>query len=176
MLDRIMGILAAPDLEWSVIAHKDASSWAVFARYGAILALIPALAHWIGASFVGGYVPVGKGLVGALVIYAGSLAAVYLVALIVNLAASGFDAQRSFPRALLLAVYSAIPVWLAGIALAVPGLSFLAVLGLYAAYLLWTGLPVLMRAPAGRTLSYYSMVTGAALIIVFALGVVVARV
>ena len=63
---------------------------------------------------------------------------VYAVALVVDLLAPTFGGQRNFPNALRLTVYSYTPVWLAGIFLLVPGASFLAILGLYGFYLLWT--------------------------------------
>lgn len=175
MLDRIAGILTAPDLEWSLIAREHDPAWTLLARYVAIPALIPTLAHFIGASVVGRYAPITTGLAGALVIYAAAFVAVGAVAVIIQMSAPAFGAEKSFPLALRLAVYSAMPVWLAGIALVVPGLSFLAVLGLYGAYVLWSGLPILMRAPATKALTYAAQVTVSALVIVLALGVLVAR-
>jgi len=52
----------------------------------------------------------------------------------------------------------------------VPGLSFLIIMGLHGVYLLWTGLPILMRAPAEKALPYAAAVTGCALIVMVGLG------
>ena len=72
--------------------------------------------------------------------------------------AANSAAQRNFPNALKLSIYAHTPVWLAGIFLLIPGLHFLMVLGLYGVYLLWTGLPVLMRTPQYRLLPYTMIV------------------
>ncbi|MBV9287506.1 MAG: hypothetical protein JO288_06740 [Hyphomicrobiales bacterium] len=54
-----------------------------------------------------------------------------------------------------LAVYSMTPAWLAGVFALVPGLGFLRGLGLlYAVYLFWLGLPILMKPPVDRTGPY----------------------
>jgi hypothetical protein len=182
LLRRVKAILLAPHIAWPVIAQErgdgegdgKSEASALFIRYVAILALIPALARFIGASLVGWYAPILPSLAGALVIYLSSFAIVYVVALIIDALAPRFGAQKDFPGALKLAVYSATPVWLAGIFLLVPGLSFLVILGLYGIYLLWTGLPVLMQAPVDKTLPYAAVVGGGAIIIVVGLGLIVA--
>jgi hypothetical protein len=44
-------------------------------------------------------------------------------------------------------------------------LSFLAVIGLYGAYLLWLGLPDLMQAPREKTLPYTAAVLAFAILV-----------
>ena len=56
------------------------------------------------------------------------------------------------------------PLWLAGIFLLIPGLNFLLILGVYGVYLLWTGLPLLMRVPTEKAFPYAVVVTACALI------------
>jgi hypothetical protein len=153
-----------------VIAQEKSSASALLIRYVAILAVIPALARFIGASLVGGYAPIRSGLAGALVAYLSGFAVVYVLALIIDTLAPRFGGRKDFAGALMLAVYSHTPVWLAGIFLLVPGLSFLVILGLYGVYLVWTGLPVLMQTPAEKVLPYTAAVAGCALIVAVALG------
>jgi hypothetical protein len=85
-----------------------------------------------------------------------------------------FGARKDFAAALKLAVYSATPVWIAGIFLLVPGLSFLVILGLHGVYLLWTGLPIVTQAPPEKTLPYAAAVGACALIMAIGLGLSVA--
>jgi len=172
LLNRVKAILFRPHAEWQVIAAERSDASALFLRYVAILALIPALARFIGASLVGGYAPISWSLVGALLNYLSGFAIVYGLALIIDVLAPRFGAQRDFAGALKLAVYSATPVWIAGIFLLIPGLSFLVILGLQGAYLLWAGLPVLMQAPADKALPYTAVVAGCALIIAVGLGLI----
>lgn len=172
MLSRIKALLLAPDIEWAVIAREKRAAPASLIPYLAILALVPALAHYIGASLVGGYAPISRSLVGALVSYLSSFAVAYLLALIINALAPRFGAQKDFAAALRLAVYSYTPVWLAGAFLLVPGLSFLVILGLYGIYLLRTGLPVLMRAADEPAWRYAGVVGICALVLAIGLGLI----
>jgi hypothetical protein len=175
LLVRIKAIMVMPERAWPGIAGDPAPASWLLTRYVAILALVPALAHVIGVSLVGWYAPILASLAGGLVIYVSSFAAVYGVALTIDALAPVFGARKEFAHAFKLAVYSATPAWLAGIFLIVPGLSFLAVLGLYGAYLLWVGLPILMRAPPEKALPYAAAATACALVIVLGLGVLEAQ-
>jgi hypothetical protein len=174
LIRRLKGILLTPHTEWHVITQEKGDTSALFIRYVAILAVIPALARFIGATLVGWYAPIMSSLAGALVIYLSGFAIVYCLALIIDVLAPMFGAQKDFAAALKLAVYSATPVWIAGVFLLVPGLSFLVVLGLHSVYLFWTGVPILMRAPAGKALPYTAAVGGCALIMAIGLGLSVA--
>jgi Yip1 domain len=174
LIKRLLAILLRPHAEWRVIAEEKSEPAALFVHYVAILALVPALARFIGAALVGGYAPIWSSLAGALVVYLAGFVTVYGLALIIDALAAMFGAQKDFAAALKVAVYSATPVWIAGIFLLVPGLSFLVILGLHGIYLLWTGLPILMRAPPERGLAYAAAVGGCALVIAVGLGLSVA--
>jgi hypothetical protein len=163
LLDRVKALVSTPGSEWLVIAGEAGAARIV--RYVAVLALIPALARCIGASLVGGFAPIASSLIGAAISYLASFAIVCMVAVIINALAPAFGGQRNFTAALKLAAYSSTPVWLAGIFLVIPGLSFLLILGLQGAYLLWAGLPILLQVPAGKTLPLAAMAVGLALII-----------
>jgi len=78
-----------------------------------------------------------------------------------------FGASRNPANALKLAVYSHTPCWLAGIFLLSPGLWVLRILGLYGLYLMWLGLPVLMKAPSSEksTIGYFAAIAVGAIVI-----------
>lgn len=152
LVERVRAIMMTPQTEWPAVARESSDALAI--RTIAILALIPALARLIGSWLIGGYMPFLSALIGAVVAYALSFVTVFVVALVVDLMAPKFGGQRGYSRAFRLTAYSFTPVWLAGIFLLVPGASFLVLLGLYGFYLMWTGLPVLMRAPADKASTY----------------------
>lgn len=174
LLIRIKAILLNPQAEWPEIAQEKGEVPVLFVHYVAILALVPALAHFIGASLVGFYAPVLRSLAGAVVTYVAAFAFVYVLALVIDALAPVFGARKSFASAFKLSVYCCTPVWLAGAFLLVPGLSFLVILGLYGLYLLGTGLPVLMQAPAGKTLPYTAAAGACALVLAIGLGLATA--
>jgi len=172
LIKRVKAILLTPQTEWPIIAREPGDTAALFSRYVAILALIPALAGFIGTSLIGRYIPLFAGLVTAVVGYVMTFVVTFVVALIVDALAPTFGAQKNFPNALKLTVYSYTPGWLAGIFLLIPGLSFLMILGLYGLYLLWLGLPPLMQAPRDKALPYAATVVVCAVVI----GIVIAAI
>ncbi|MCC6888646.1 MAG: DUF1282 family protein [Hyphomicrobiales bacterium] len=161
LLARVRAILLSPRSEWPAIAAESGDTPAI--RHVAILAAIPALARFVGGWLIGGFRPFLSALVGAVLAYVLAFVAVFAVAFAVDVLAPRFEARRGYSRALRLTAYSFTPLWLAGVVLLVPGASFLVLLGLYGIYLMWTGLPVLMRAPAAKAVPYAAAVAACAL-------------
>jgi hypothetical protein len=175
---RIKNILVDPRSEWPLIAIEPGNPWRLM-LYVAVLAAIPVIAGYIGATYVGVQVSAGRfhdtplvALFKSSVSYVFSFVIVGLTALVIDLLAPLFKAHGNFRNALKLAVYSYTPVWLIGIVLVVPGLRFLTILGLYALRLLWTGLPPLMGAPRAKVLGYAVAVCLAGFFIVFVMAVI----
>jgi hypothetical protein len=110
-------------------------------------------------------------LVFAIISYLLAFVTVYVLAWIIDALAPTFGATRNFANALKLSVYSYTPVWLTGIFLLLPGLWFLRILGLYGLYLMWLGLPVLMKAPAreNTTIGYFVAIIVVAIVIAYIL-------
>ena len=184
LIERVKAILLKPDTEWPVIEREPGDPPYLFKNYVAILALIPAVAGFIGTSVVGisilpfgtVRVPIFFGLVSAIVGYVFIFVAVYLVAFIIDMLAPNFGGQKNFGNALKLTVYSYTPSWIASIFLIIPKLAFLTILGLYGFYLLYLGLPSLMKAPKERALIYALAVVACALVIFIVLGAIQAAV
>jgi hypothetical protein len=156
LIERVKGILVDPKAEWPRVKGEPGDIAYLFANYVAVLAAIPAICGWIAWIVVGA--PVITGIVITLIRYLLSFVSVYL--------APTFDAEKNFDNALKLAVYSATPFWLSGIFSLIPGLGFVRILALaYAAYLLWLGIPPLMRSPPDKSIGYAGAVAGCALAI-----------
>ena len=179
LIARVQGLLLDPQREWAKIDRESGEPAHLFLNYVAILALIPALAEFIGASIIGVTVSVGTfrvpvlaGLLNVVISYLFSFVLVYVVALVIDALAPTFGTARHFPSALKLSVYSFTPAWLAGIFLLLPGLSFLTIAGLYGFYLLLVGLPIVLRTPRARALAYAASVTVASLVVTFLLALV----
>ena len=179
---RIRNLLIEPRSEWPLIASEPGGMRPLL-RYIAMLALIPAIAGYIGSTYVGISVSVGRfhdtlptGVIKALISYLFSFAIVYLTALATDAIAPLFGAQRNFINALKLVVYSYTPIWLLGIILLVPDLRVLTLFGLYALRLLWTGLPPLMGPPRNRVIYYAIVIAVIAFVIVFALAIIQAAI
>jgi len=175
LVDRVRNILLTPKAEWAAIDAEPASIQQIYARYVVPLALIPAVAGFIGGSIVGigvpgvGTVRVGMlaGLLGAVLQFFLLLALVYVLALIINELATMFGGRMDIVAAFKVAAYSSTPAWLAGIFTVVPIFAFLSAVGLYSLYLLYLGLPFLMRVPVERAWVYTAVVAGAAMGLAF---------
>jgi len=177
---RAKAIMLTPKTEWPVIEHERGDPTYLFSNYVAILAAIPAVCGFIGASIIGisvpilGTVRVGivSGIASALVQYVLTFVMVYVMALIDGLAPT-FKGQKNQANALKLAVYSMTPAWLAGVFSVIPGLRLLSILGLYGLYLLWVGLPLLMKAPPEKSTGYAAAIVVCAIIISLVIGAIV---
>jgi hypothetical protein len=167
---RVQAILANPAAEWTQIDKESGDAAYLLTSYVALLALVPAVFGFIGVCVVGAVVPgaglvrapIFDGLFGAVFGYVLTCATVLALGLVIDLLAPMFGARRNFDSAFKLAVYSYTPVWLVGVFLLAPGLRFLGLLGFYGAYLLWIGLPRLMKSPEQRTPAFAGLVVACA--------------
>ena len=170
LVERVKAIVLTPKTEWPVIAGEPGDMGYLFANYVAILAAIPAVCGFIGWILLG--LPIGTGLILAILRYVLTFVGVYVVSLIIDLLGPTFGGQRNAANALKIASYSPTPLWLAGIFLLIPGLRFLTILGLYSFYLLWTGLSPLMRSPEEKSVIYTVAVVVCAIIVFVILGAI----
>jgi hypothetical protein len=183
LVDRVKRILLSPRTEWQVIDAEPTTPAQLYTGYIMPLAAIGPIAQVIGYSvfgisvpFGGTYrVPIGSAITSALVSYVLVLVATYVLALIIDALAPTFNGQRSQIQALKVAAYSSTASWVAGIFLLIPGLRLLTILGLYSLYLLYLGLPVLMKTPSEKAVTYTVVVVLAAIILFMLTGLVAGR-
>jgi hypothetical protein len=173
---RTKTILFEPAAAWASI-EKDAGDPAyILSRYVALLALIPAISGFAGATLIGAIAPDGTvlrtdladGLFGAIFSYVASCAMALILGFVINLLAPVFGGRRDFESAFKLAVYSFTPLWLAGIFLLLPGLRFLTLTGCYGIYLLWLGLPRLTKVPEQQAVNFTAAIVICALGLLYA--------
>jgi hypothetical protein len=178
-VDRAKNIVLTPRMAWGAIDEEPTTVDRIYKEYVVPLALIPAIAGFIGICIVGisipgaGTVRIGffAGLVGAILQFGLSLALVYVLALIIDALAPTFAGRKSPLAAFKVAAYAMTPIWIAGIFAVIPSISFLSLVGLiYGIYVLYVGLPHLMRAPQDKAAGYTAVVVLAAIVlsIVFA--------
>jgi hypothetical protein len=183
LVDRVKRILLSPGTEWQVIEAEPTTPAQLYTGYIVPLAAIGPIAQLIGYSvfgitvpLVGTYrVPIGSALSSALVTYVLSLAATYVLALIIDGLAPTFNGQRSQIGALKVAAYSSTASWVAGIFYLIPGLRLLTILGLYSLYLLYLGLPIVMKAPREKAVAYTAVVILAAIVLFMVIAMIGGR-
>jgi hypothetical protein len=164
----VKNILLDPQSEWRVIDGEQDPPIAILKNYVAIVAAIPAVCGFIGASIIGaagfrtGFF---LGLTSAIIHYALTLVGVYVIAFIIDALAPTFGGRKDFNSAFKVAAYAPTAAWVAGVFALLPILSVLTILGLYSLYLLYIGLPILMRTPPERAVPYILAVIVVAVIV-----------
>jgi hypothetical protein len=184
LVDRVKGILMSPRAEWQVIDAEPATVSSLYAGYIAPLSLIPAVCSAIGMAligvsipFVGGTykTPMGSALTSAAVMYVFGLVAVFIVALIIDALAPTFAGTKNQVQALKVVAYSYTASWVGGVFSLIPGLRWVGfIFALYSLYLLYLGLPVLMKSPADKALGYTVVVIICAIIVMAVVGIAIA--
>ena len=177
-VERIKNVLLAPSNEWPAIAAEPASTRSLYVGYVVPLAAIRPICSFIGLSLVGVSlfggryrVPIGSGITHALISFVLTLVGVYVLALIIDALAPTFGGHNDPTQALKVSVYSATPAWLAGVLYLLPWLSLLGVIAaIYSLYLLYLGLPLVMKVPQEKALRYTAMVVIAAIVIFVVIG------
>ena len=178
LVDRVKNILLTPKTEWEVIDAEPTTVADLYKGYIIPLAAIGPVAQAVGSSvfgytvpFVGSYrTPIGSAITGAVVTYVLTLVGVYVLALIIDALAPNFNGTRNQIQALKVAAYSYTASWVAGIFALIPGLRFLMILGLYSLYLMYLGLPVLMKSPKEKAMGYTVVVILAAIVLFMVIG------
>jgi len=168
LVSRVKNILIDPQNEWRVIDGEPDTPANILKNYVAIVAAIPVVCGFIGASIIGvGPYRTGilLGLIAAVVHYVLTLIGVFVVAFIIDALAEMFGGRKNFNSAFKVAAYAPTAAWVAGVFALLPVLSVLTILGLYSLYLFYLGLPMLMRTPPERTIGYVLAVIVCAIIV-----------
>lgn len=158
LVARAKAMILSPQSEWIVIRNAPMGVAGLYRNYAMILAAIPALAGFLrsvvfGHGFLFRYRSgIFSALSAALLQYLLSLVAMAVIALIANAVVTRFEGRADRLGAFNLATFSLTASWLAGAFELIPGLGLLSLLGLYSFYLLYTGLPVMLRVPREKAL------------------------
>jgi hypothetical protein len=179
MLSRIKNILTAPRSEWRVIDAESSTVGQLYTAFIVPMAAFAAVMSLLRLSIVGVTVPSGgiiripfaNGVLSAVVAFLFSLIGLYLVGLVIDVLAPTFAGRKDRRQALKTGAYAFTPAWL-GTALTFlplgPVLSLAA--SFYGIFLLYLGLPQLMRVQSDQAAGY----TASVVICTFAIGILFA--
>ena len=179
IINRVKNILITPKTEWTAIEGENTPHAKLFTTYVLSLAVIPAIAAFIGYGLIGYSIfgirvgSIGLGIRQAIIQFIVSAGGVYLTAVIINFLAENFGAKKNFDKAFSLVAYAYTPMFIGGIFYILPSLSILASLaGIYGLYLLYIGLKPLMNSPEDKTTVYFVISLLAMIVVYAALGFV----
>jgi len=177
-LQRVKSLLFSPRQTLQALADAPCSAREALTGHLMLLALIPAVAQFIGSSVIGitllgttYRVPFFKGLVGMVLTYVLILAGAAILAFILKTLAPRFSGEPDFDRAMSLVAYSGTAAMVAAIFTAFPWLTLLATIGgIYSLYMFYVGIPLFMRSNPAKTLVYFLISVVLAFICNMALG------
>jgi hypothetical protein len=181
IVERVKNLILQPKQEWQKIDTEPHTVQELYTRYVMILAAIPAVCGFIGLSLIGigvfgatYRVPIAAGVAHMVVQYLMSLGVVYLFALIIDALAPNFGSTKNFNQAIKVSAFMPTAAWIAGVFSIIPSLSIIgALLSLYSLYLLFIGLPILMKTPADKAIPYVVVVIIAAIVITVVIAAII---
>ncbi|MGD9966677.1 MAG: Yip1 family protein [Hyphomonadaceae bacterium] len=165
ILSRAYGLLREPKKEWEQIKAEQTTIPNILIGYVAPLAAIPPVCDLIGSALFNRLLTIepGEALIRAVVTWVVTIGLVFFLGVLVNVVADNFDGDKDELAAQKIAAYSLTPSFLSGVFSLWPPLWWISLFALAAmVYIMYRGLPVLMKAPPDRALSYAATVTVAA--------------
>lgn len=174
LVDRAKNILLKPNEEWQVIAAEEPNPGAIITGYVLPLALIAAIAGAIGSFLL--ISSVGMAIATAVFAVISAIISVLVAAAVVNALAPTFNSEQNFGRAVQLVAYSYTAGLVGGILQIIPVaggiLAFL--VSLYGIYLMYLGIPVIMKTPEDKRIVYMIIAFVALLVVAMILGAIFA--
>lgn len=176
MLNHMFGLLLQPRREWQHIGELPENALRRQVPYVIVLALLPALAWYFGTTQVGWSIggeqrriTSDSALSLVAVFYCTMVLAVIAVGYFIHWMAKTYGA-RSYPmKGMVIAGFTATPIFIAGVAGLYPLLwldILLAMLAVaYAVYLLYTGIPIVMGVSEERGFLFASAIVTVSLVV-----------
>lgn len=163
---RVLDLLLHPDATWDEIDEEPATIRGLFSSYVLPMALIGPVCGFIGRSLTGVEIygvifrpNPGWLALQALVSLGLTLGLVYALSVLIAELAPRYGGERDRVQAFKLAAYGATPSFVGGVFALVPQLGLAALLAaLYSLYLLYRGLPRLVRTPEFGAKRYIGIV------------------
>lgn len=176
MIGKAIGIMFRPRNTWQAVADLSDAQLKPYILYPALLAILPAYAWYYGTTQVGWSI-VGKEPVKltadsamfiAILFYLAQVIAIWMVGYFVHWMSETYGSESTPTRGLAVSGLCATPILLSGIFGFYPlfWLDFLVGLSAvsYAVYLLYLGIPIVMRIPEERGFLFASAVAAVGLV------------
>lgn len=176
-LSHVWGLMTAPEREWKSIKQERCTIGKCYCSHVLLLALIPAVAGYIGTTMVGWQVTSREvhrltpdsALQIAILFYITILVAVFTIGKLIHWMGQTYGSKQPLSQCIALAAYTATPLFLIGVMLLYPLLWLNLLLGLpalaYSVYLLYSGVPVMMGITKERGFLFASAVLAVGLVI-----------
>jgi hypothetical protein len=168
---RCKGLILRPFDEWERIEHEKPVLRDLFLRWVGPFCLFFFLVPQMGAiafpATINGVKSAPSIATALFAVIVGTplmAGGVWVTAWIIDRLAPQFDGVRDADQAMKLAAYAGTPLWLTAIFGIVPAISLFMAVGLYAVFVLYAGLPVLMKAKREECIAYTASIVASVLV------------
>lgn len=182
MIQHTFGLLTRPANQWHTIAQLPENSFRTLVLYPCVMAILPAVAWYYGTSRVGWSVgdqgdtiklTVESARQISILFYLAMVACVVVIGYFIHWMSDTYGADSSVTKGIVIAGMSSTPMFLAGLVGFHPLLWLDLLIGVaavsWAVYLLYLGIPIIMKIPEERGFLFSSAVLGVALVILICL-------
>lgn len=157
LLRHVWGLFSHPTKEWAAIRDERCTIGQCYLSHTLILAALPAICAYLGTTQTGWRIGSGdvvrltteSALLMSVGFYLAMLVAVFIMGKAMHWMATTFGSQPPLGKCVMVAAYTATPLFLAGIMALYPVLWLNMLVGLlalgYTIYLLFTGIPIVMQ-------------------------------
>jgi Yip1-like protein len=182
LVERAKNILLTPKTEWAVIEAETTPPKDLILQYVLPLAAFAAVMHFISLSVIGtrtmlgGVYHMGYGFALMMALYQLVMAvvAVFVIGFIIDALAPSFGGTKNMNQATKVAAYAFTASWVGSVFTIIPWLGALLTFlcALYGLYLIYLGLPQLMKNPTEKSIGYTAVVVIAAIVVMVIIGIV----
>ena len=182
MIQHTFGLLTRPANQWRTIADLPENSLRNLILYPCIMAILPAVAWYYGTSRVGWSIgdqgdTIKLTLESArqlsILFYLAMVACVVVIGYFIHWMSDTYGADSSVTKGIVIAGLASTPMFLAGLVGFYPLLWLDLLIGVaavsWSVYLLYLGIPIIMKIPEERGFLFSSAVLGVALVILICL-------
>ncbi|HEX4332568.1 MAG TPA: Yip1 family protein [Usitatibacter sp.] len=182
LVERAKNILLTPKTEWVVIEAEPTLPKDLVLNYVLPLAAFAAVMHFLSLSVIGTRTPfggvfhIGYGWALMMAVYQLIMAvvSVFVIGFIIDALAPSFGGTKNMNQATKVAAYAFTASWVGSIFTLIPWLGAVLMLlcALYGLYLLYLGLPQLMKNPADKSIGYTAVAVIATIVVMVVIGVI----
>ena len=176
LLHHIKGLYTQPNVEWASIRDAKHSVVDIYKGYLLLVCAVAPVCALIGTTTLGWRIgagePVkltfGSALEMAIAFYFAMLVATFTIGKLIHWMSETYGASQSLAICVALAAFTATPLFLVGVVQLVPTLWLNFIIGLpalaYTVYLLFSGVPIMMRIPTERGFLFSVTILGVGLV------------
>ena len=182
MIQHTFGLLVRPSAQWQAVADLPPSSFRNLLLYPCLFAILPAVAWYYGTSQVGWTVgdhgdPIKLTVASArqisILFYLGMIGCVAAIGYFIHWMSDTYGADSSLTKGIVITGLTSTPLFIAGMVGFYPLLWVDLLIGVgavsWSVYLLYLGIPIVMKIPEERGFLFSSAVVGVALVMLICL-------